>query len=324
MAALKKRTSRRQPSGFRAAVLLPVVLVGIFLVGSLVYTSYFKKGADRISSVLTDQSQVSSPRAPAFPPVSSTRIPLPARPHEYEEAPPVVSEKKAPAPPALPGTAARLAIIIDDMGSSMAEARSLAAIKLPLTFSLIPGLRSDREVCDFSIGQGIELMIHVPMQPKEWPSRRLEQNGLLVSMSAEEIEHRMEGFIKKFPEAVGVNNHMGSEFSEQEGKMAAVVQTLKKHNLFFIDSVTSPRSCGFTVAQSGGVRTARRNVFLDNTQEPAYILGQLNQAVAYARAHGSAIAICHPHPVTIATLTTALPKLTGRGIRLVPVSSLVK
>jgi polysaccharide deacetylase 2 family uncharacterized protein YibQ len=117
---------------------------------------------------------------------------------------------------------------------------------------------------------------------------------------------------------------MGSEFTEQEEQMTTVLQVLKKNNLFFIDSITSPESAGIMVAQKLGVKSARRNVFLDNEQERGYILGQLNQAVKQARKNGSAIAICHPHPATISALATALPDLAGQGVRLVPVSQLIR
>ena len=68
----------------------------------------------------------------------------------------------------LPGTG-RMAIIIDDMGASMQEARSLAAIGVPVTFSIIPGLHSYRDVAAFAASNGIETMIHIPMQSKGWP-----------------------------------------------------------------------------------------------------------------------------------------------------------
>jgi len=209
------------------------------------------------------------------------------------------------------------------MGSSLTEARLLAAINVPLTFAIIPGLRVDKEVAAYAATHNIETMIHIPMQSKEWPARRLEANGLLVSMDADELQERVTGFIHRFPGAVGVNNHMGSEFTEQEDKMVFVLQALKKSDLFFIDSVTSPESSGLRVAQRLGVRSARRNVFLDNEQERTYILGQLNQAVRLARKNGSAIAICHPHPATITALAAALPELAGKGVHLVPASQLV-
>jgi uncharacterized protein len=78
------------------------------------------------------------------------------------------------------------------------------------------------------------------------------------------------------------------------------------------------------VARSMGMKTGRRHVFLDNSQDRGYITGQLKQAVTFARKNGSAIAICHPHPVTISTLAAVLPKLSGQGIRLVLASELVR
>lgn len=218
----------------------------------------------------------------------------------------------------------RLAIIIDDMGSSMSEARSLAAIGVPLTFSVIPGLQKYREVASFAASGGIETMIHIPMQSKEWPGRRLEANGLLVSMGDDELRERVSGLVCDIPGAVGANNHTGSEFTEHEDKMRSVLEALKGKNLFFVDSVTTAQTTGIRLAREIGMKSGRRNVFLDNEQERVYILGQLNQAVRLAKKNGSAIAICHPHPSTIAALASALPGLASQGVTLVPASRLVR
>lgn len=217
-----------------------------------------------------------------------------------------------------------LAIIIDDMGTNMHEARSLAGIGVPLTFSIIPGLHSYHEVAAFAAANGIETMIHIPMQPKGWPQRRLEANGLLLSMNDDDIKNQVTEFLKELPMAVGANNHMGSEFTEHENDMRAVLEVLKSRGLFFIDSVTSPLTVGPRLAAELGLKSARRNVFLDNEQNSAYIQGQLNQAVRMAKKTGASIAICHPHPITIQTLTALLPTLGQQGITLVPVSRLVR
>jgi polysaccharide deacetylase 2 family uncharacterized protein YibQ len=235
---------------------------------------------------------------------------------------PALEEKQ---PQIQPGAGSgQLAIIIDDMGANLHEARSLAGIGVPLTFSIIPGLQHDREVAAFAASSGIEIMIHIPMQSKGWPERRLEANGLLVSMADSEIVERLEGFVHTLPNAIGANNHMGSEFTENEAKMRVVLGTLKGRGLFFVDSVTSPKTVGVRLAKELGMKSGRRNVFLDNEQDGTYILGQLNQAVRLARKTGAAIAICHPHPATIRTLAAALPGLVKQGITLVPVSRLVR
>lgn len=239
-----------------------------------------------------------------------------------------VSEPPTVAVPKLEGLksakTALLAIIIDDMGTSLQEARSLHAIGLPLTFSIIPGLRNSREVAEFAGENGIESMIHIPMQSKGWPGRRLESNGLLVTMSEKEITERVESFVRTVPKAAGANNHTGSEYTEHEDKMRPVLEVLKGKGLFYVDSVTSPETVGEELARGMGMKTGRRQVFLDNEQNETYILGQLNQAVRLARKKGSAIAICHPHPTTIHTLESALPALVKQGITLVSVSRLVK
>ena len=211
------------------------------------------------------------------------------------------------------GRSGRLAIIIDDMGSSLQEARSLGCIGVPLTFSIIPGLHSYREVAAFAASNGITDEI-----------RHADLYGLLISMNDAAISERLEEFIRTLPKAVGANNHMGSEFSEHEDKMRAVLNTLKGKGLYFVDSVTTPRTVGTRVARELHMKNGRRSVFLDNEQSSAYIMGQLNQAVRLAKKPGGVIAICHPHPVTIRTLEAALPGLAKQGITLVPASQMVR
>jgi polysaccharide deacetylase 2 family uncharacterized protein YibQ len=210
------------------------------------------------------------------------------------------------------------------MGSSMSEARSLAEIGVPLTFSIIPGLRSDAAVVSYAASRHIETMIHIPMQSKGWPGRRLEANGLLVSMDDAELRERVTALVREVPGAVGANNHTGSEFTEHADKMRSVLEVLKGKHLFFVDSVTTPHSTALELTHQLGIKSARRNVFLDNEQERSYILGQLVQAVKLAKKSGSAIAICHPHVATISALASALPALESQGVTLVPASQLVR
>jgi polysaccharide deacetylase 2 family uncharacterized protein YibQ len=122
--------------------------------------------------------------------------------------------------------------------------------------------------------------------------------------------------------AIGINNHMGSKFTEDPVAMRIVLNSIKAKNLFFIDSLTSINSIGYTLAKDLGVKTAKRDVFLDNEQEPTKILAQIGKAIALAHKHGSAIAIGHPYPSTLEALRTAKNRLQ-QEITLVPVQELV-
>jgi len=218
-----------------------------------------------------------------------------------------------------------VAIIIDDMGSSQQEARQLLAINIPLTFAIIPGLPKATAVAQAAAAAGMKVMVHLPMEPQGYPQQRLEANGLLVAYSAEEIAARTEALLAAVPAAVGANNHMGSRFTEDEEKMLPVLQVLKARGLFFVDSRTSPRSTGFALAGRLGVKTATRNVFLDNEQDVAAIRRQLYAAAEMARRKGGGvIAICHPHPATIKALQETLPELQKSGINFVAAGDIVR
>jgi len=221
----------------------------------------------------------------------------------------------------LPGT---LAIIVDDMGSSLNEARELLAINVPLTFSLIPGLPKVNAVAELAHSAGQAVMVHLPMEPLGYPERRLESNGLLVTQSDEEIKARTVALLDGVPLAKGANNHMGSRFTEHEEKMLPVLKVLKGRGLFFIDSLTTPKSKGSAVAESLGVKSAVRNVFLDNQQDVVAIKKQLYAAAEMSRRKGGVVAICHPHSTTITALKEALPELQRAGIKFVSAGDFVR
>jgi len=116
---------------------------------------------------------------------------------------------------------------------------------------------------------------------------------------------------------------MGSEVTQDRNIMMLVEKELKSKGLFYIDSMTTGKSVGYKVAEEIGLPFNKRDVFLDNEQNDAYIMVQL-ELKRKAMKHSSAIAICHPHPVTIAVLQREVPKLKDEGITLERVSKFVQ
>ena len=324
MSKARSNRYKRSPGGGRYAALALLVVIALAVGGYYL----FSPGTSTVKQSLP--SPPATTKSP-LPPLTQN-LPFGAATSQSAKSPlsgdKSYSESYPPSSPRLSGeqlsATGLMAVIIDDMGANMHEARSLAAIGVPITFSIIPGLHSYREVAAFAAANGIETMIHIPMQAKEWPRRRLESNGLLVSMDEATITAHLEGFVQGIPKAVGANNHMGSEFTEHEEQMRVVLQVLKGKGLFFVDSVTSPQTVGQRLAREIGVKSGRRNVFLDNEQDRSYISGQLYQAVRVAKKKGASIVICHPHPATIKTLAALLPGLEKQGITLVTASRLVK
>jgi polysaccharide deacetylase 2 family uncharacterized protein YibQ len=322
------RYKKNGKGGFALAVFLVftcLLIIGGYLVQHYQQHSVIKKPISvKKNEVIPNQNTQSSVKIKSVT-VRPIVDPVPPVKQDYYTGD-IPTEKLTPAPSVSKSGSGKvkLAIVVDDMGSSVQEARSLASIGVPINFAIIPGLRYDREVADFATGQGIEILLHMPMQPKEYPKRRLESNGLLLEQSDGELRNRLNSYLEILPQAAGANNHMGSGFTENSEKMRVVLGALKENKLFFLDSITTPLTVGPKIAAELGMRHARRDVFLDNEQNEVYIRGQIAQAVKRARKTGQAIAICHPHPQTISTLMKILPTLGQQGVVLVNISQIIK
>jgi uncharacterized protein len=219
--------------------------------------------------------------------------------------------------------APRLAIILDDLGYDRAAADSLLALPFPLTISVLPHLPLSTEIAEEASRRGDQVLLHLPMQ-SEGSDAKTEEVELRVGMTAQQVDAALTGMLETVPMAAGVNNHQGSRATSDPTLMAELMPALRQRNLFFIDSRTTASTVAYDAAVRAGVPAASRKVFLDDTQTPEAILTQLDLAARDALRDGSAIAIGHPHPVTIAVLSKAVPRLEARGIKLVYAADLLR
>ena len=324
MARKGKAVNRRKPpAGGGKRPLLALLLVAVLIALAFFLLEYFRKSAAPEKAVTGVETPVGKEAATATPP-AHLRIPArPAPQQRLSSASLPVAKPHEAAAPRLKG-AGQVAIIIDDMGSSMQELQALLSIELPLTFSVIPSLSHAKGVAEAAHGAGSEVMVHMPMEPEGYPKQRLEKIGLLLAMENPEIEQRVESYFRSVPFAAGANNHMGSRFTQNAEKMEVVLKVLKGRGVFFVDSRTSPASVGYQRARALGLKCGTRQVFLDNVQDEAAIVKQLEEVAAIARKRGQAIAICHPHLSTIRALKSFMPELARSGITFVFASKIVK
>lgn len=252
-----------------------------------------------------------------YPEVKPPEAPIPEKPTLPE----------APKPPEAPPEARyypKVAIVIDDMGQDPKKLKELLLLKEPITVAVIPYLRYSREVALQASSNGLEVLLHLPMEPKDTEEHHPGKGALMTAMSAAEVKAQVERDLLSVPNAIGVNNHMGSKFTEDEILMRAVLQVVKKKEMFFLDSRTSSNSVAGRLARELGVRNADRNVFLDNNRDVEYIKGQIAELVSIARKRGKAVGIGHPYPETIEALKETVSGLEGKGVEIVRLSEIVE
>lgn len=157
-----------------------------------------------------------------------------------------------------------MAIVIDDMGVNIQRTEDIISIKAPLTSSFLTYGKKLKEMALKAKNQGHEIMLHVPMEPKV--KADLAPDTLFVSMEDEKIKESFEQMLQKFDGITikGINNHMGSLFTESAGKLDVIMKILNQQNMFFLDSKTTPYSVAEDIAEFNDVAYVSRDVFLDN------------------------------------------------------------
>ncbi len=218
---------------------------------------------------------------------------------------------------------ARVAIVIDDLGLDLEMARKFAALPFPVTFSILPYLPHSAESAEIARLHNRQVMLHLPMEPQGYPKVKPGQGALLLAMNDQSVIKALHDALESTPHVVGVNNHMGSRFTEKASRMKVVIEEIGHKGLFFLDSATSLKSVGDQVARELRVAHARRDVFLDHTPTEAAVKAQLKLLIQKARLQGSAVAIGHPHGVTLRVLQGSEELLRREGIEVVSAGDLV-
>lgn len=244
---------------------------------------------------------------------------LPIRSLSFSAAP-------GPAVPGIPPGAKlpKVAIIIDDIGANRAALADLLSLKYPVTVAVIPFLAYSTESAETAHKKGREVILHLPMEPIDYPQYNPGTGALFTFMSADEFSAALAEDLAAVPHISGVNNHMGSLLTQDREKMEIVLTAIKERRLFFVDSRTTPKTVAYDLAIKLGVSALERNVFLDNEANVDSIEKQIGVLIEKAKADGRAVGIGHPRPETIKALKEMEKRLTGSEVRVVPVSDLLK
>ena len=234
----------------------------------------------------------------------------------------IITSGPKKAPPAHARIKGRIAIVIDDWGYSLKNMPIAERIKYPLTVAVLPNLRYSSAAAKQLKEMGFEVILHLPMEPKE--RYALEKNTILTSMDEAAIKRIIEQALASVAYARGVSNHQGSRATEDARTMEVIFRELKKRRLFYLDSFVTFKSVCVDLARKMRLAVARRDIFLDNSEDPVYIKQQVNKLKRKARLNGEAIGIGHDRKKTLEVISEAMPQIEKEGYRFVFLSELVK
>jgi polysaccharide deacetylase 2 family uncharacterized protein YibQ len=232
-------------------------------------------------------------------------------------------ERFAPAtssPYAAPALTPKIVLIFDDVGIDKSAFAEIMNLPGPVTLSFLPYADGVQPLADEARLRGDDLMLHLPMEPSG--AADPGPHALSTDMAASRLFDELSWNLGRFNGYVGVNNHMGSKFTQDAQAMKRVLAMLDQKNLFFIDSLTTSKSVAASAAASVGAEIFVRDVFLDSEPGEAAVRRQLALAERIAVETGYAIVICHPRRETLDVIGPWLTTALLRGFELAKVSEL--
>ncbi|WP_100372529.1 divergent polysaccharide deacetylase family protein [Bacillus sp. FJAT-45037] len=221
----------------------------------------------------------------------------------------------------------KVAIVIDDFGGNVKGVDAFLTGNVPITVAIMPFLEHSTEQAEKAFHAGLEVIVHLPLEPKKGKASWLGPKGITSDLSNEEVRKRVEEAIADVPHAVGLNNHMGSKIVEDERIMSVILDVVKEHGLYMIDSGTSNQSVISRLATERQIPHAVRDVFLDDSlSSRQHVSKQMIKLATVATDDGDAIGIGHVGingDETVAGILACLNDLEKKQIKIVPASHII-
>lgn len=214
-----------------------------------------------------------------------------------------------------------LSIVIDDLGDRWDDSR--AAVELPgaVACAVLPESPHSARIAELAQQRGKEVLLHLPLEPQRGRGHPLT---IRRDTPPELRDALLQRALAAVPQAVGVNNHQGSRLTERADWMRWLMQGLRQRGgLYFLDSRTTAATVADAIAWEQGLAATRRHVFLDAARGATAVRREWQRLLVLARRQGTALAIGHPYPETLALLRQELPRLAAQGFDLVPPSALI-
>ena len=222
----------------------------------------------------------------------------------------------------VPDGNATVILVIDDLGIVKRATKEMIDMEVPLTLAFLPYASDISCQVNDAYNNGHDVLVHIPMEPKGKadPGPHALRSSSEPSVQMDSINYNL----SQFENYIGINNHMGSKFTEDEEAVSRLLGVIKEKGLLVLDSKTTSKSVLENLADQNDIPVINRDVFLDNTNDVDYIRGQLEELEKLAKRNGNALGIGHPYPQTIVALKEWIPTLAAKRITIVPISQTVR
>ncbi|WP_059053932.1 divergent polysaccharide deacetylase family protein [Paenibacillus senegalimassiliensis] len=221
----------------------------------------------------------------------------------------------------------KLVVIIDDLGNNMGGTEEMLSLPVHLTVAVMPFLPTSREDALRAHKLGHDVLVHLPLEPKQGRPEWLGPGAILTRMTDAEVRQRVEAAIDQVPYAVGINNHMGSKVTGDDRVMSVILEVCRERGLFFVDSKTNYRSVVGRLSLEKGLPQLENHLFLDDLHTENHMAGQLRKAQQLLESRDNCVLIGHVGVhgrKSAAVLKKYIPLMQADGVEFIGIRQLAQ
>jgi polysaccharide deacetylase 2 family uncharacterized protein YibQ len=262
-------------------------------------------------------------------PLAEVPVPALVEESEYGPLPKIAADGRRPAEvyarPSLYGQVAggppRVAVLVSGLGvPGGPDGDVIKGLPPPVSIAYGAYGRSLQERVTKARDDGHEVLLAIPLEPKDYPAEDPGPHVLLTTLPTDENVKRLQWLMSRYTGYVGVTNDMGAKFEVTEASLRPMLEEVKRRGLLYLDDGSVEGSVAGQVAKGLGLDYSVAQVQLD-AHQMAKALAALEAA---AKAQGAAIGVAKAEPDTVKKITEWAGSLEAKGLVLVPVSAAMR
>src|SRR5436309_6878131 len=163
----------------------------------------------------------------------------------------------------------RIALVLYGFADDPRQVEAAFALPVPFAVALAPGAPASQELFRAAHREGREIVLHLPLEPINYPQVSPGPGAVLVTMKPAEITGLTRRYLYQAEPVAAVANDMGSLATQDMTVMTAVYRELKRRHLAFIHlSPVAGAVCRPLAAQLGVMYDEPDAVLDAETPEP--------------------------------------------------------
>jgi uncharacterized protein len=217
-----------------------------------------------------------------------------------------------------------ISIVIGGLGVGAAKTTD-AIMKLPaaVTLAFTPYGSDPTKLAERARAQRHEILLQIPMEPYDYPDNDPGPQTLLATLGTEQNLDRLLWHLGRMQGYVGIANFMGARFVATDAAMQPIVREASRRGLAYFDDGSAPRSVAAALAQIQALPFAKGDVAIDAVPTAGEVDHALTKLEDIARERGFAVGTASALPVSIERIAAWTKGLEGRGVLLVPLTSVM-